>query len=189
MHLPYSTKLSRKSQDFYFLVGIYLNVCLHTWQENNCLVVMRYSRVVTKNKLSGWVMAVENLWAPLSGCIHIDCGICFNLQSSAAEKFYHLVHKIWSPAKVKWGGMPPRILYVIHVSWHVSITGNYNRELNAVRLDACLFITDIWNFVMVDFLPVAAIHLCNSLNDFSHFHNLTSVSCVFYLLSSSQIGK
>ena len=38
-----------------------------------------------------------------------------------------------------------------------------------------LFITDIWNFVMVDFLPVAAIHVCNSLSDFGHFQNLTSV--------------
>ena len=48
-----------------------------------------------------------------------------------------------------------------------------------------LLITDIWNFLRVDVLPVAAIHLRDSLNDFSHFHNLTSVSCLFYLLSSS----
>ena len=82
----------------------------------------------------------------------------------------------------------PRTFHVIHVSWQ-TITGNYNRDLNAVRLDACLFITDIRNFVRVDVLSVAAMRLCDSLNNFSHFHNLTSVSCVFYFLSASQIGK
>ena len=139
--------------------------------------------------LPGW-MAVEKLYAPLGGCIHIACGMFLSAVCSSwnVDLTVRCII-ICSPAEVKWGGMPLRILYVIHVSKHVSITGNYNRDLNAVRLDACLFITDIRNFVRVDFLHVAAMHLCDSINDSSHFHNLTSVSCVFYLLSSSQIGK